>query len=200
MRALVTEPSYPLSRWRERGHSPRLGTRRRSGKDSAAPTWGRMPSDSANWQPQHAKVLRVLCCQRLVARRHSPGHSSLCADGSRRHGRCLLGRDRLKGPLRGRPLLGRGRRGGFRRQGPQVLPGLRRRAAPAWRECRALPGRHDIRQLPLGARRRPFGSPAPQRAIRTCVIRRKTDTGSGAKRTTFRSCPDKVPAESGQLT
>ena len=33
-----------------------------------------------------------------------------------------------------------------------------------------------------------------------CVIRRKTDTGSGAKRTTFRSYPDKVPAESGQLT
>ena len=33
-----------------------------------------------------------------------------------------------------------------------------------------------------------------------CVIRRKTDTGSGAKRTTFRSYPDKVPAESGHLT
>ena len=33
-----------------------------------------------------------------------------------------------------------------------------------------------------------------------CVIRRKTDTGSEAKRTTFRRCPDKVPAESGQLT
>jgi hypothetical protein len=33
-----------------------------------------------------------------------------------------------------------------------------------------------------------------------CVIRRKTDTGSDAKRTTFRSYPDKVPAESGHLT
>ena len=32
-----------------------------------------------------------------------------------------------------------------------------------------------------------------------CVIRRKTDTGSGAKRTAFRSYPDKVPAESGHL-
>jgi hypothetical protein len=36
--------------------------------------------------------------------------------------------------------------------------------------------------------------------VRTeCVIRRKTDTSSGAKRTAFRSYPDKVPAESGQL-
>ena len=32
-----------------------------------------------------------------------------------------------------------------------------------------------------------------------CVIRRKTDTGSGAKRTAFRGYPDKVPAESGHL-
>ena len=32
-----------------------------------------------------------------------------------------------------------------------------------------------------------------------CVIRRKTDTGSDAKRTKFRSYPDKVPAESGHL-
>ena len=34
----------------------------------------------------------------------------------------------------------------------------------------------------------------------SCVIRPKTDNGSGAKRTAFRSYPDKVPAESGQLT
>ena len=38
-----------------------------------------------------------------------------------------------------------------------------------------------------------------RRAGKECVIRRKTDTGSGAKRTVFRSYPDKVPAESGHL-
>jgi hypothetical protein len=38
------------------------------------------------------------------------------------------------------------------------------------------------------------------RVPRDCVIRRKTDTGSDAKRTMFRSYPDKVPAESGRLS
>jgi hypothetical protein len=31
-----------------------------------------------------------------------------------------------------------------------------------------------------------------------CVIRRKTDTGSGARRTAFRSYPDSVPELPGQ--
>ena len=35
-------------------------------------------------------------------------------------------------------------------------------------------------------------------ALCECVIRRKTDTGSGARRTAFRSYPDSVPELPGQ--
>src|SRR5579875_2727090 len=63
-----------------------------------------------------------------------------------------------------------------------------------------LHGDNDLRGKRPGAGPPSGAPPGRQDLVRTsvfatCVIRRKTDTGSGAKRTTFRSYPDKVPTE-----
>ena len=63
--------------------------------------------------------------------------------------------------------------------------------------------REHRRQLKVGHATTASGVPLYGRVAhgrRSCVIRRKTDTSSGAKRTAFRGKPDKVPAGGGHLS